>query len=561
MDKEKRGRQIKIILVAIIIATTIVRLLIGLFLPMVLLGEAKYDDFMMTEYAEGIISGNWLGDFTYKSLIKNASFPILLCFSHISGLSYPFMLNLLYIAAVSLLALAMNKLIRNRIWTALFYIFMLYSPVMLHEENVQKLYRGGYIIVFAIFVIAAVIGMFGNYDNPAKTTGYSVLLSVTLPIFWYLKEDSIWIMPFVIAGLICTFVRCLIAKKRGVLLIKRICCYVIPFVVLFISMMAYKSINNKYYGLAVNNDREDTYFEAVITDIMKVENASDGKAWVTQEALHRVMAESDTFRQMAYEIDMSCDVRLKEDGEVHGDYIIWALREAAYARGLYDGGAAAWDSYWEQVHKELSEAYAEGRLTKDSESVYLSGIARGFTLSEMKEYYMGNAREVLLALLTYRTNVATTASSTGSMEQIERMHKLSGAGYISESSTEAELQKYEKTVNLANLVTHIYSMTGIPLLLLSVAGCVLLLIRYIANTVKKKPNNDGWMLLLIAGMLLSAALVIFAVMWFCNFLTVYKVYDYSGGAVIFIEIVEALGLFYLADIATAYLKRKKDKSK
>lgn len=559
MDKGKRLRLEKIILIALIILATLTRLIIGLRLPMYFLGDAKYDDFMLTEYAEQIIAGNWLGDFTYTTLIKTASFPLLLGLGYVLGVSYPLMLNILYIAAVLVLTLAMNKLIGNKIWSVLFYIFMLYSPVMLHEENVQKLYRGGYIVIFAMFVIAAVIGMFAYYESMSALASFSALLTVSLPIFWYLKEDSVWIIPFVAAGVISAFVRCLLAKKKGTFLVKRFCCYVLPIAVLLISMTAYKSVNNRFYGIAVNNDREGTYFEAVINDLMQVEGASDGPTWVTQEALHRAMAESDTFRQMAYEVDMSCYARLEEDGEVHGDFIIWALREAAFAHRLYED-ATSWNEYWQQVHKELTLAYDEGRLNRDNESIYLSGIARGFTIAEMKSYYLGNGKEAALALLTYRANAVTAEKSTGTEDHLDRMYKLARAGYIGDTSTENEVASFEKTVRLANGITSLYSMTGIPVLMLAVAGVILLLVRFVKGIKSRNVNNDGWMLLITMGMALNALLVVFAVMWFCNFLTVYKVYDYSGGAVIFIEIAEAIGLYYFADIIVAYLKKKKDKN-
>lgn len=556
MKIKRDSKTVGIIVAVILLILTLVRIVMGVKIPLLLQGDAKYDDFMMVEYAESILSGKWLGDFSFKAMIKTAAFPMLLALGYRLGFSYAALLTILYILAVALLSFVMGKLIGNKIFAALFYIFMLFSPVMLHEENVQKIYRGGYIVVFAIFIIASVIGLFSFYKNStAILAAFSALLSASLPIFWYLKEDSIWIMPFVICGLGCSILRCIISKKEIGQVYLRIICYVIPLLVMALSITAYRGVNKSVYGVYADTDRSGTYFQKVIEDILQIEGASNGETWVTQEALHSATLESDTLRKMAYDLDMVSYGRLEEDGEVHGDFIIWTFREAGESHGLYTS-ASDIEAYWEQVHAELMKAYEDGRLKRSTDKLYLSSVAVGYTWDELKEYYLGRLSEVARTVITYDHNGLTTKEASGTPEQIERMHRLVKGGYISKDISEANLESYERVVRSANRINRLYSLTGKAVFVAAFVGMLLLLYRFIVSIRRKETSDIGLILLISIGMALTAILVIVAVMWFCNFLTIWKIYDYSCGAVIIMEITEAVGVYYLVDSVISLIKKK-----
>ena len=67
-------------------------------------------------------------------------------------------------------------------------------------------------------------------------------------------------------------------------------------------------------------------------------------------------------------------------------------------------------------------------------------------------------------------------------------------------------------------------------------------LKIIRKTVSEKEVS---VLLVTAGIAASGVLVVFAVTWFCNFLSDRKVYDYLCAAIPLMETVEIIGLYYL----------------
>lgn len=213
MLKEKI-RMKECILNALVAVLTLFRIWLGMKTPLLLQADATCDDFLLVQYAVNMLTGNWLGNFESLTFAKSASFPAVVALGYLCGIPYSAGLIVSYVFAVALLCIALFRLIPDRRFTVLTYLFLLYSPVMFHEENTQKLYRGGYIIVFSLISIAAVIGIYSNIVQKETTLlKWSLCSAVSLPVFWFMKEDSIWILPFVLCGLTCGAVRLFLTRK------------------------------------------------------------------------------------------------------------------------------------------------------------------------------------------------------------------------------------------------------------------------------------------------------------------------------------------------------------
>ena len=142
MEVKKAGFR-KILPAAALALLTGIRFYLGIKTPVYLQADAAMDDFLYIQYAAHILEGKWLGDFSSLVLLKTASPAVLLAVNYVLGISYPVFLAIGYILAASLFSLAMCRLTGSRKLGMALYVFLLYSPGMFHEENVQKVYRGG----------------------------------------------------------------------------------------------------------------------------------------------------------------------------------------------------------------------------------------------------------------------------------------------------------------------------------------------------------------------------------------------------------------------------------
>ena len=80
---KKRKIDINKIINIIILMFTVIRVYIQNKLPLYLQAGAGFDDFLLVSYAKSIMSGNWLGTFSTRTLAKGISYPIFLIIDYI----------------------------------------------------------------------------------------------------------------------------------------------------------------------------------------------------------------------------------------------------------------------------------------------------------------------------------------------------------------------------------------------------------------------------------------------------------------------------------------------
>ncbi len=550
------------IILIILAVLTLIRLWLGMRTPLLLQADARYDDFLFVRYAEELLNGNWLGNDSL-SLAKTASFSIILALGYLLGIPYNAGLYIMYILACVLISIAFYYIIKNKYFCYILYLFLLYSPVMFHEENAQKVYRGGYIVIFAIIVFASVIAQFGiSFDRNAgrKALIWALIGSVTLPVFWLMKEDSVWILPFVCAATVITMLSLKISQgKIQKKLLTRMFIAVLPLLVLSGSILAYKGINYKYYGAFTVTDRSGTHFKSVIEDLIQIKDPNVGNTWITRNMIREAAENSDTLSTIMGEVEQICDERCGDNGEIDGDIIIWALREAANRAGVYDDGWVTADNFYERIHEELTDAFEKGNLKKSTGKIYISSISRGFTAEELADYYLKQTPVTLKMLLTYSENAVTVTPASGDYENIALMDEVINSHFTWKDAQNSLNQKDADIVALENKIVEIYQKTGIPVFLAAFVGTLILCVRAIRQYMRRQMKISGRIFLIIIGMVLTSILLILAIQWFCSFLSLRKMYDYLSCAVILIQITELTGIYYLVKSLKRLIRNRSGK--
>lgn len=552
------------IIFIILVVLTLIRLWLGVRTPLLLQADARYDDFLFVRYAEELLNGNWLGNDSL-SLAKSASFSVILALGYLLGIPYNFGLYVLYILACILISIAFYYIIKNKYFCYILYLFLLYSPIMFHEENVQKVYRGGYIVIFAIIVFASVIAQFGiSFERNVgrKALVWALVGSVALPVFWLMKEDSIWILPFVCAATGITLLSLKIShgKIQKKLLI-RMFIAVLPLLVLAGSILVYKGVNYKYYGAFTITDRSGTHFKNVIEDLIQIEDPNVGDTWITRNMIREAAENSGTLSTIMGEVEQICNERCGDDGEIHGDIIIWALREAANRAGVYNDGWEAADNFYGRIHEELQDAFERGDLKKSTGKIYISSISRGFTAKELTDYYLKQTPVTLKMLLTYSENAITVTPASGDYENIALMDEIVNSHFTWKDAENSLNRKDAEIVSLENKIVGLYQKTGMLIFGAAFVGTLLLCVRAIRQYVRKQMKTSGQMFLIITGMVLTSILLILAIQWFCSFLSLRKIYDYLSCAVILIQIAELTGIYYLIKSLKQLIRNRNGKTR
>ena len=545
-------------------AATALRIFIGYGIPVYLRGQYMADDFLMVRYAESMLQGLWLGEFRGATLTKVVGYSAYLAIMSKLGIPYSLGNTVFYCLCVLLFCVALYKLFPNLYVAFFMYVYLLFSPIMLNKDAIQKIYRAGFQSSVTLLLIAAIIGVYGTIlrgQHVVRTILWSILASVSLTVFWFTKEDGIWLVPFVVCGLgIAAVVLFTGGNKPSVgagagfggraarskaYVITCCICFVLPAVSLVAASFAIRFTNNRHYGEFAVTDRNDTYYSKVMSDLYHIDDGQQPLLiWLSRDGLEKAFEVSPALAETKPYIDgmYQGSWAVTTDGEMHGDGIYWALREAVEANGLYEKGGAVVNEYYKKVHEELTAGFEDGRLPKDTKSIYISSGGRGMTKEEILEYFPAKFPEMVKVLLKYSLNVTAASPAEGDPEHVQRMAAIVKSPYVLEDGSNAS--EFETGVKFAVYDTLVYSKCGIAVTIVAAIGFLLFFIMLIVGLFRK--NFDRVPLMLVSmGMGLSAVLYIFAILWFCAWNTMELAYEYLGPVVLIINVLQVLGVSLL----------------
>ena len=585
-------------------AATALRIFIGYGIPVYLRGQYMADDFLMVRYAESLLKGEWLGEFRGATLTKVVGYSAYLAIMSKLGIPYSLGNTVFYCLCVLLFCMALYKLFPNLYVAFFMYVYLLFSPIMLNKDAIQKIYRAGFQSSVTLLLIAAIIGVYGTIlrgQHVVRTILWSILASVSLTVFWFTKEDGIWLVPFVVCGLGIAAVVLFTggnkpsagygvwfgfgdgfgrgrnkpsgsagvfgagsgrgsnkpsagagagfgggrAARSKAYVITCCMCFVLPAVSLLAASFAIRFTNNRHYGEFAVTDRNDTYYSKVMSDLYHIDDGQQSLIiWLSRDGLEKAFEVSPTLAETKPYIDgmYQGSWAVTTDGEMHGDGIYWALREAVEANGLYEKGGAVVNEYYKKVHEELTAAFKDGRLPKDTKSIYISSGGRGMTKEEILEYFPAKFPEMVKVLLKYSLNVTAASPAEGDPEHVQRMAAIVKSPYVLEDGSNAS--EFDVGVTFAVYDTLIYSKCGIAVTIVAAIGFLLFFIMMLVSLFRK--NFDRVPLMLVSlGMGLSAVLYIFAILWFCAWNTMELAYEYLGPVVLIINALQVLGVSLL----------------
>lgn len=551
---------------------TLFRIQMAMKIPLFIQEDAGYDDFLLVRYATNILNGNWLGPFSSLTLAKGASFSIFLAATSALGIPYALALILTYIGSITLFVYVFKRLISNRYFLSLLYLILLYSPVMFHIENTQKVYRGGLIVAMTIFVLASLIGLYTRRnDSKKKLAFWAILSGIGLSFFWYLKEDCIWILPFVLGAITVTIISYLCNRKQNPKFRSRILIVLLPVIMLVLSNIAYCSINYHVYKEYTVTDRSGTYYKEVLHDLLSIEENPIPNVWITKESVYKALAVSLTLQSVKPYIDTMYESSwaLKDIGTSHkellGDMFFWMFREVFEEAGYYSNDGAQINQIYKQIHQELSHAFETGQLKKNN-YFYISSVGKGISKNDWS-YFPKTTLHSMKMLATYSQNKTGVYEAKGDYSKIVLMSHLTNSQFVWPNVALPEedpmMKSFYRYTNLANKIVSGYQKTGILLLILGAIGILLFSIQVCWGCFHHQFEKlEVW--LIVMGMIASGIALLFGVMWFCSWFGVEidkHVYNYTGGLIPIIQIVELIGGYYLVIgtkewIQKIYQKRK-----
>ncbi len=576
MNKIPNKITILLFVLAIVIIILLKQLLI-LNIPIIPMIGAGEDDQLMINHAISFKEGKWMGErYLYNTLMKGPMFPIYLAIINKIGLSYINTTSLLYTISCLVFMISIRKNIKSKIAFTFFFLIITFNPIMYTGEILQRVYRNSIVPFASLLVMAAYIGMFNCIEESKKEMFiWSLLGCLSLPFFYYIREDSIWIIPFIIFLTSCS----IIAIVRNVIILKkvdsnnliRLVLLIIPIISLFISSIIIGNINYQKYGYRTTNVLKKSAFVDAMKTIYSIESEVDYPyVSVTRDRMGRMAEESESFKIVKEEMDKIYDSfskidRNQEDDQIEDGWWFWAFRIATYRAGY--NTLEKEEEIYSKISNELNEAIENGKFNK----IWTMPSA---LMPPWRSRYFIELPTTILKSSWFVSSFNNTGfkpieyqivENKGKYDEIKKFENITHdiSVYSNESiydvkeelnNQENSIKKIETSMNISNAISTVYKIFSPILGALSLTGYFIFTILIIKNLTRKKYDNlKEW---IISSSMLGTLIVLLAGVSYNHISSCYSLITlYLCGAYLPYLIFTVITLFFVIKIII--INRKK----
>lgn len=508
-----------------------------------------YDDIMQMKNAVTMTAGDWLGgSYFYTSMAKNVGYPLFLAIGQWLNISYGFLYGAVIIFASLIFVKAISPIFSSRKLLLLIYVIILFAPI--NHEAFYRIYRNALVPWFFLLVLSCMIALFIRHkEKVSKQIPWSIGAMASIMYFWILREDSIWIFPFVFtASIMIIIVNLPLVWRQRREFIHKTLLALLPLSGIIAVSIIISAINYSHYGIWAMNDRTQTYAPKAMSLIYRIDDGrtKDKDVWASRESMRLAINESPTLRKIGDRVLASYNLWAGgEELDLKGDISQWSLRFAVEEEGYYHGNARKTNTFYKKVYEELTEAFRSGKLHKKS-GIYLSSQTGAFHISDfLQSTYMALAlsrkisnycnTQVSDGYLTYQdfsetdltffenilnTDLPRTSNQLTNLDVNKKYNdydlNLTTFNNISQKNNEYILSNRKKAQKKENLIATIYQIFSYICLPLSFLGYYFLIL----DIVKQRNLQQSMTLFLImTGAALSAFLNIFLVCLFSRWIT------------------------------------------
>lgn len=564
----------------IILFFTALRILAGLRIPYMILADQRYDDRMLFENAYDLLSGVWLGSYDSYTLAKGIGYPLFLVLAKKLCLPYSVLLSLLQAVGAWLFIRALSVRWKNPYGQTLLYLLLLFSPINLTQLVTQRLYRMAIVPGMVLVVFSGMIGLTLRKEQPLKKQlPWAVLTGAALAFFWQIREDSVWILPFVSVMTVWN-VGCVILvlhkKRTRRQLLLHCLTLLLPILLLFAGNMSISAINQIHYGVFLTNDRTEGNFAELMALLYRLDSNTDVNSdiWISRDTITAAEAASPTLQQIQPLLDSYVEDWSADNGEIPGDHFSWVLRDAVQDSG-YSPDAVSAQTFYSNVLSELQAAVEQGDLTeKQDGALYFSSQSKGILPAEIPGILSDTLQNVWEIAGYADCALSSSAKSTGRLSDIRRMEAFTSCLAVYPTLSQFQASDYDSIadetlydfneiyssgmVSLLNKSNAVYRLLGKPLFLLSLLALCVLTVRVIRGLFHgDRTDLELWVL--TCGVLLSAILLRFGCSlftgWFTEDMQKFINSFYSCGVYILLQMFKYLAIgTTVVNLKTMFMK-------
>lgn len=515
-----------------IIILLIIRHYLILEMPVFAYIDYISDDELMVEQAYNIKNGNWLGRYGYNTLLKGPVFPLYLALLSILKIPYIFATTAVFAISCCLFVYSIKDIVKNKVILLIIFALTLFNPIMF-SIDFQRVYRNSLVPSFALMIISflnlALLNR--NEDKMWKYIVGIVSASLILPFFYYLREDSIWIIPiFVFYSIIIAINIISKSIKKHEIKLKeviKLIVLVLPILTMFLFRVIVGNINYSYYGEnAINMTEIESLNDAIhAINIVKSEEGQK-ESTNSREKIRKLYTVSPTLASMEERFEWIQDVISgREGGDVGDAMFLWAFLETISGSG-YDTFEKQ-DKVFKDIANEINLAIEKGELeTQELTPIFADAALYKYDNESM----IKNIYKAFVKINDYtQFGLIDTYGSLYSSEYFEQRIRYfleitndklllnneprswNMYGELIKDSQPEYIERMQPKVQALSSIRDVYNMVSKVIVILGYASYVILTINLIIKIVKKNVGDTFNIWVILSGIIGSVFTLCFGV--------------------------------------------------
>lgn len=355
-------------------------------LPVVAGPRAIDDDGLFVRGAVYLLSGHWLGPYDHLTLVKGPFYSVWIAFAWLMGIPLLISQGLLYAGASLALVRGLRPWLRSEAAALTVLAALLLNPAIYSVGQLRVLREGIY-VPMTILLFALVVWWYRwREERPAIRLGLAAVFGAVLGCYWCTREESPWIVPSLLAGLIVPAVA-LWRETPGPLwsrfsrarvpLIREAALVAAGLVSALVLVGGFSLANYKAYGVSDIVEIKQQEFLTAYSALAKIGDPGHDRRYIviSREGLRELYKVSPAAAELRSYMEgpgatdyaqWGCEAHKIApcDGEVRSGWFFWALRDAVSAAGHYRTAVDA-QHFYAQLASEVNAACEERLIACD----------------------------------------------------------------------------------------------------------------------------------------------------------------------------------------------------
>ena len=384
-----------IILISLMACLLAVRVYLGRIASIFLLPGQIYDDDWMLLASELPDHFAGLNMPWHMLMIKDMGYPALLALIRSAGVQYTDAMAILWFSAAVLFMCLFRSITSIKHWatSAFIYAFVLFQPMAFDTLTSLRLYRNGALIPFYFIVLTMMGLIFARFFTSSRPSSFKVFIIFQLifgSIFtwtYYMKEDGIWLLCCLVAILLLCTIKIIQQYRQSVkMCLLQLTVLFIPVLLFATATIAYKSINQAYFGVYETNNRTAGELGKFIKNVYDIKSAErSGTVWAPTDAVMKAFDVSDTLSSNNDLRDSVIHTAWFEGNiyksPIQGDFLGWVMMTSISDTKVCHS-LPEQEEFLRKANNELAAAFSNGRLEKD-DSFRLTSSMGGRSIREI----------------------------------------------------------------------------------------------------------------------------------------------------------------------------------